>query len=195
MHDWSLRVIYPFFPRECLIFHAHDLYLAFWVAIPRPTSFYDYYALTLHVSWLLSLDLVIVYCFETFVVLSSYSLWIPYLRPFRKPLYPFVSALFREPMHSLSRFYVLFRGPVLTLLPPSFGTVSSSGDQYQPYFHPASGGSVLTLFHPLPEAFIYISALFWGIFLPSSGGFQWPYFRSLPGACTKVISSHFWGSY
>ena len=172
MHDWSLRVIYPFFPRESLICHAHDLYLAFWVAIPRPTSFYDYYALTLHyldccllTSSLFTVSRPSLCSLPTAFEFHTYAL-------FRKPLYPFVLALFREPMHSLSRFYVLFRGPVLTLLPPSFGTVSSSGDQYQPYFHPASGGSVLTLFHTLPEAFIYISALFWGIFLPSSGGFQ-----------------------
>ena len=117
---------------------------------------------------------------------------------FRKPLPPFVSALFREPMHSLSRFYVIFRGPVLTLLPPSFGTVCPlPGTIINLIFTPlpGGGGSVLKLFHPLPGAFIYISALFWGIFLPYSGGFQWPYFRSLPGACTKVISSHFQGSF
>ena len=58
---------------------------------------------------------------------------------FRKPLPPFVSALFREPMHSLSRFYVLFRGPVLTLLPPSFGTVC-----------PLPGTIINLIFTPLP---------------------------------------------
>ena len=88
---------------------------------------------------------------------------------FRKPLPPFVSALFREPMHSLSRFYVLFRGPVLTLLPPSFGTVlSSSGDHYQPYIHPASGGVCIN------------------IISPSSGGLHL-YFRPLLGHISTLF--------
>ena len=109
---------------------------------------------------------------------------------FRKPLPPFVSDLFREPMHSLSRFYeykpychpllglcVLFRGPVSTLFSPRFR------------------GVCINIISPSSGAFTYISALLWDIFLPSSGGFQWSYFRSLSGACTKVISSHFRSSY
>ena len=88
---------------------------------------------------------------------------------FRKPLPPFVSALFREPMHSLSRFYVLFRGPVLTLLPPSFGTVC-----------PLPGTIINLIFTPLPGGVCI------NIISPSSGGLHL-YFRPLLGHISTLF--------